>query len=127
MSLTHKIDLHRRLCILKDLNEIELWIYILESINDELDHFNSIEKQLIKNESVANNIKALRRKMILAIATFCKYEQELKVEYEYGDVVYDAKRYKHHEQKRESYLQLMKDYNAFKIHIYTLLKVYHRK
>ena len=102
----HKIDAHRRLCISKDLKELELWMHTLESFNDELDHFNSIEKQLIKNSSVSNAIKAMRRKNILMMATLCKYEQELKTEYEYGKMEYDEVRLKYHLLKRENYLKL---------------------
>lgn len=125
--LTSKIDVHRRLCIKKDLEEIELWMYTLECFNDELDSFHHIEKQLIKNTSVANTILAMRRNTTLMMANLCKYEQELKTEYEYGKVEYDAVRSKLHKQKRECYFKLIKEYNKFKHQIYVFLKAYHRK
>lgn len=123
----HKIDAHRRLCISKDLREIELWMHTLESLNDELDHFNSIERQLIKNSSISNAIKAMRRKNILMMAALCKYEQELKTEYEYGKTEYDEARLKCHLLKRENYVRLKIDYNAIKNKIFNILKKFRRQ
>ncbi|MBR9846772.1 MAG: hypothetical protein GYB35_12025 [Algicola sp.] len=122
----HKIDAHRRLCISKDLKELELWMQTLESFNDELDHFNSIEKQLIKNSSISNAIKAMRRKNILMMATLCKYEQELKTEYEYGKTEYDEVRLKCHLLKRHNHVKLKVEYNTFKNKIFNMLKRFQR-
>lgn len=126
-ALISKIEFHRRQCIKKDLEELELWMCTLESSNDELGHFNHIEKQLIKNVSIANTILLTRRNIILMMANLCKYEQELNTEYEYGKVEYDGVRSKLHKQKRESYFKLIKEYNKFKHQIYVLLKTYRRK
>ena len=115
------IENHRRLCILKDIKELELWIYALEHFNEELNHFIVLEKQLLKNIVISNTIKAIRRKNILFTATLCKYEQNLKIEYEYGKVEYDSNRSKYHEQRREEYLKLWKEYYAFKNQIYKQL------
>jgi len=123
----HKIDTHRRLCIQKDLSELSLWIDMLEYFNDELNYFSVIEKQLIHNTSVSTAIQAIRRKNVLSMATLCKYEQELKKEYEYGKVEYDLPRSKVHEQKRDNYLKFLKEYNTFKNQFYTILKKYRRK
>jgi len=122
-----KIDEHRRLCIKKDLSELNSWTDMLESAITELDHFLIIEKQLIKVTSVSNTIQAMRRKVVLNMASLCKYEQELKTEYEYGKFEYNAIRSKHHEKKRQGYLQLLKELMALKNHIYILLKKYQRK
>nr|WP_321227983.1 hypothetical protein [uncultured Psychroserpens sp.] len=123
----YKIDVHRRLCIQKDLSELSSWIHTLECFNIELDHHKIIEKQLIKNTSVSGNIQALRRKNILNMASLCKYEQELKKEYEYGKVEYDAVRSKLHNQKRENYLKFIEECNMFKNQFYVLLHKYHSK
>lgn len=122
----HKIEVNRRLCILKDLKELEVWIYTLEGLNEEFEHINTIEKQLIKNTATANNIKAIRRKNTLMMATLCKYEQELKTEYEYGKIEYDTTRSKYHEQKRKVYMQFIEECNAFKQQVYSMLKMYKR-
>jgi len=123
----HKIDAHRRLCISKDLKELELWMHTLESFNEELNHFNGIEKQLIKSSSISNAIKAMRRKNILMMATLCKYEQELKSEYEYGKTEYDEARLKYHLLKRENYIKLKIDYKMFKNKIFNILKRFRRQ
>jgi hypothetical protein len=123
----YKIDSHRRLCIKKDLEELSFWITALEYFNTELDYLSALEKQIIHNPSVSNEIQGLRRKNVLHMATFCKYEQELKIEYEYGKTEYDDKRVKIHEKKRERYLQLTQEYNRFKHHCYRLMLKYQRK
>lgn len=122
----HKIDAHRKLCILKDLKELGLWMQTLEVFSEELDHFKTIERQIIKNAVISNNIRAIRRKTVLMMAALCKYEQELKTEYEYGKVEYNAARSKLHEQKRQNYSHMLKEQNAFKNQIFKLLKKYKR-
>ncbi len=126
-ALTPKVNFYRKQSIKKDLEELGFWIYFLESFNEELGYFNSIEKQLVKNPSIANTIVSIRRNNILMMANLCKYEQELKTEYEYGKIEYDTARARLHKQKRESYLQLIKEYNKLKNQIYVMLKSYHRK
>ncbi|MEP3836766.1 MAG: hypothetical protein ABJM36_03925 [Algibacter sp.] len=109
------------------MKELNQWIYTLEEFNNELDSCHIIEKQLIHSASVSNLIKGLRRKNVLSMALFCKYNQELKDEWEYGKIDYDVTRAKLHEKKREQYVLLMEEYNAFKKHIYKLLMRYQRK
>ena len=86
-----------------------------------------IEKQLIKNASIANAILAIRRKNALNMANLCKYEQALKTEYEYGKIEYDFNRLKVHEQKREHHARLVEECNTFKIQFYMLIRKYQRK
>ncbi len=119
--------MHRNLCIQKDLNELQTWMSALEAFNNELEHISVIEKQLIKNSSVSNTILSIRRKNVLIMANLCKYEQELKTEYEYGKVEYDANRLKIHEKKRIDYLKLFDDCNSFRTQIYFLIRKYQRK
>lgn len=123
----HKIDKHRRLCVQKDMNELNTWINTLECFNNELDHLSIIEKQLIKIATVSGTIQAIRRKNVLHMANFCKYEQELRIEYEYGEVEYDLYRLKVHEQKRMDYMKLFEEYNTFKNQFYLLIRKYQRK
>ncbi len=126
-TLSQKIETQRQLCIKKDLNELNLWISTLEELNNELNYFNVIEKQLVKKGSVSNSIQGLRRKNVLIMATFCKYDQALKNEYEYGKTEYNALRANIHENKRAQYVQLVKEFNTLKKHIYQILIKYHRK
>ena len=125
--LTHKIDNQRRLCIQKDLKELNLWLYTLEQFNNKLDCFNTLEKQLIQSASVSNMIKVLRRKNVLIMGTFCKYSQELKNEFEYGKTEYNEVRAKWHEKNREEYKQLLQECTAFEMHIYKVLMRYKLK
>lgn len=101
-------------------------MHTLEHFNEELSYFNALEKQLIKNLTVANNLKAIRRKNILLMAALCKYEQELKTEFEYGKIEYNSNRSKYHEQKRDSYFKLIEEYDLFKKQIYKLLLRFRR-
>ena len=100
---------------------------MLEDFNTELDHLNIIEKQLIKNSSVSNAIKAMRRKNILIMASICKYEQELKAEYEYGKTEYNDLRLKYHEQSKQKYLSFLKEQNILRNQVYTELKRYNSR
>lgn len=125
--LTHKIDNQRRLCIQKDLKELNLWLYTLEQFNNKLDCFNTLEKQLIQSASVSNTIKVLRRKNVLIMGTFCKYSQELKNEFEYGKTEYNEVRAKWHEKNREEYKKLLQECTAFEMHIYKVLMRYKLK
>jgi hypothetical protein len=99
----------------------------LEYFNTELDYFTVLEKQLFRKVSIAAEIQGLRRKNALNMATFCKYEQELKIEHEYGKTEYDESRAKIHEKKRERFFQLTQEYNRFKDHCYKLMVKYKRK
>ena len=125
--LLHRIDNLRRLCIQKDLKELNLWLYTLEQFNNKLDCFSVLEKRLIKSPTVENLIKALRRKNVLVMATFCKYSQDLKIEFEYGKTEYNEVRSKLHEKKREQYKLLLQECTAFETHIYKLLMRYKLK
>nr|WP_321222527.1 hypothetical protein [uncultured Psychroserpens sp.] len=118
--------MHRRLCIQKDLSELNTWIQVLESINTELDYLSIIEKQLIKIGAITSAIRAFRRKNILVMANLCKYEQELKTEIEYGKIEYDSIRLKSHILKREHYLNLVNEFNGFRNQCYMQLKKFKR-
>lgn len=117
----------RKLFLQKDLNELQIWMLALEAFNNELEHLSMIEKQLLKNSSVSSAILAIRRKNVLIMANLCKYEQELKTEYEYGQVEYDLNRLKIHEQRRANYLKLITDCNSFRNQFYFFLRKYQRK
>jgi hypothetical protein len=122
-----QIDRLRRLCIEKDLKEMRQWVAVLEAFNTDLDCFLVLEKQLIHNVPTANLIKSIRRKNVLHIAALCKYEQELKNEYEFGDGEYDAARSKKHDKNRMQYQAFVKECEALKKHIYQNLMRYQRK
>ena len=122
----YKIETHRRVCLVKDCNEVNLWVNQLELAITEFEHFNVIEKQLIKNIDTSNNILALRRKFTLCMADFCKYEQEIISEIEYGKTEYIDSRAKVHELKRQLYVQINKALHDFRIKFYMLLARYKR-
>ncbi|MDN3665527.1 hypothetical protein ACFFU1_16240 [Algibacter miyuki] len=125
--LLHRIDNQRRLCIQKDLKELNLWLYTLEQFNNKLDCFIVLEKRLIQNPSVENLIKALRRKNVLLTGAFCKYSQDLKIEFEYGKTEYNEARAKLHDKRREQYKLILKEFTDFETHIYKLLMRYKLK
>lgn len=124
---SYKINVHRRLCLQKDFNELHSWMTALEAFNSELEQLSVIEKQLIKSLSVSNTMLSIRRKNVLLMASLCKYEQELKTEYEYGKADYDENRLKTHEQKRISYMKFIEECNCFRHQVYSTLRKYHRK
>ena len=121
------MESYRKLSIQKDLAELCSWINSLEYFNTELDDFKIVEKQLLKDTTIALSIQAIRRKNILNMAALCKYEQELKAEYEYGKTDYDFSRAKVHELRRANYSKLLKDYQLFRSQFYTALKRLQRK
>ncbi|WP_431110620.1 hypothetical protein [Winogradskyella poriferorum] len=122
----YKVDEHRRLCLYKDLKEIELWLYNLEIINEDLNHFKTLEKQLIKSDSLVYKIKANQRTNVLLMAGLCKYENELKTELGYSKTKYDNVRAKYHMQKRKSYVDYIQSYTKFKNEVYRVLLMFKR-
>jgi len=122
----YKVDEHRRLCLYKDLKEVELWLYNLEAINEDLNHFKIIDKQLIKNSSLAIKIKATQRANVLLMASLCKYENEIKTEIEYSKTEYNRVRTKYHMQKRKSYKDYLHSYTQFKNQVYRALLLFKR-
>ena len=126
IELTYKTDVHRRLCIKKDLIELSQWIDILSSINVELDYLKLIEKQLIKQSSIEMDLQTLRRKNTLLMGMLCKYEQELNTEHEYGKVEYNVKRAKDHEKKREVHVSFIQEFTRLKLVIYQKISKYQR-
>lgn len=127
IELSYKADVHRRLCIKKDLIELSHWIDVLGFMNTELNHFSLIEKQLLHHQSIAMNLKGFRRKNTLIMATLCQYEQTLNKELEFGKKEYDLCRAKEHEKKREIYTALVKEFQNLKEFIYNQLNQYQRK
>ena len=125
-ATAYKIESHRRLCLIKDYKETNHWIDTLELAVNEFQHFSLIEKQLIKNIETSNTMLALRRKFTLNMASFCKYEQEIKTEIEYGKTEYNDSRAKVHEIKRLQFVQLVRELHDFRIKFYTLLERYKR-
>ncbi|WP_339847169.1 MULTISPECIES: hypothetical protein [unclassified Dokdonia] len=124
--LSHKIDAYRRLFIEKDLIELSQWIDAIESINLEIDYLQLIEKRLIKNSTLSAMLQGFRRKNTLVMASLCKYEQELKREYEYSERTYDVVRAKEHEGRRDLYSNLMIEFKQLRKVIYIALSKYKR-
>lgn len=126
IDLSYREDIHRRLCIKKDLIELTQWIDTLTVLNDELSQLKLIEKQLLKDRDIESALMGIRRKNTLVMGTLCKYEQELDNEYEFGKRIYDVTRAKEHEKKRVIYTELMQDFYQLRKAIYRLLTAYKR-
>ena len=126
IDLSYREDIHRRLCIKKDLIELTQWIDTLTVLNDELSQLKLIEKQLLKDRDIESALMGIRRKNTLIMGTLCKYEQELDSEYEFGKRIYDVTRAKEHEKKRVIYAELMQDFYQLRKAIYRLLTAYNR-
>jgi len=114
----NRIESNRVLCIKKDLIELSNWIENIEGFNDELVYLKLIEAQIVKNDAIAMRILSFRRKNTLTMGAFCKYEQELKKELEYGQRNYDISRAKMHEKKREEFIKITRGFNRLKQTIY---------
>jgi len=126
-ELSYKIDAHRRLCIKKDLIELSQWIDILSTINEEVSSLKLIEKQLLKNSILEMKLQGLRRKNTLIMGMLCKYEQELKTEYEYGKREYTISRAKEHEKKRDIHAVFIQEFTQLKKEIYQKLLKFQRR
>jgi len=127
IDLPYKIDAHRRLCIKKDLIELGQWIDRLSNINIEFNYLKLIEKQLIKDSRIEMDVLSLRRKNTLLMGLLCKYEQELKTEYEYGKIEYDLTRAKVHEKKRAVHAAFIQEFAQLKNGIYQKLSKFRLK
>lgn len=111
------IESKRRLFLQKDLFELLQWMNEIEFIHVELTALSKIERQLIKKTAIDVNIKGLRRKSTLLLGIFCKYEQRIKNEIDYGKNDYDIKRSKEHEKQRELFLDFIMEYRNLKSEI----------
>lgn len=127
LILSHKINIYRRLSIRKDIIELSQWIDTIEDINIDIDHLKILENQLIKNKSLAANLFGLRRKNTLIMGVLCKYDLELKKEFEWSKREYDVTRAKEHEKKRDQYTELIQEYRAIKTTVFTQLMNYKRR
>lgn len=127
LPIADVLENNRRLCLKKDLDEINLWMYILETFNNELDFFKTTEKKLLKDTVISFKIQNIRRKNVLNMATLCKYENALKSEYDYGKTPYNSSKVKQHQKSRQQFVQLMEEYNVFKFEFYTVLTKFERK
>lgn len=127
IELTYKTNEHRRLCIKKDLIELSQWIDTLSNINVELGYLILIEKQLLKENSIDVDLHSFRRKNTLLMGMLCRYEQELKTEYEYGKIEYNVTRAKEHEKKRDINNAYILEFTQLKKRIYTKLCKYQRR
>lgn len=127
VELSYKTDANRRLCIKKDLIELSQWIDTLSNINDDLSSLKLIEKQLLKDSGFAMSLQGIRRKNTLLMGTLCKYEQELKREYEYGKKEYDLTRAKVHEKKRDVHTAFIEEFRQLKRSLYHKLSKYQRR
>ena len=103
------------------------WIDNLSTINEELGDLKLIEKQLLKNSRIETQLQGIRRKNTLVMGLFCKYEQALNTEFEYGKIEYNIIRAKEHEKKREINNSYMKEFNQLKRGIYSELSKYKRR
>jgi len=124
IELSYKTDAHRRLCIKKDLIELSQWIDTLSHINDEISSLKLIEKQFLKDSILEIKLQGLRRKNTLIMGLLCKYEQELKTEYEYGKQEYNVTRAKAHEKKRDVHAAFIEEFTLLKKGIYSKLLKY---
>ncbi|MFC4689940.1 hypothetical protein ACFO5T_05820 [Dokdonia genika] len=118
---------YRRLAIKKDLIELNQWMEAVEDINEDLAQFKIIEHQLVQNSSIASGILGFRRKNTLVMGLLCKYEQDLKKEYEYGKREYDLPRAKEHEKYRDYFNELTMEFKQLKKAIYSNLCKYKRR
>lgn len=102
-------ELNRKLFIKKDILEVRQWIQSLEDNNLLLSHFLNLEKQLIQQPTIAAGIITFRSKNTLTIGQMCKYELELKQEFDNGSATYDQQRALLHEKKRSLFKDLNKE------------------
>ena len=126
-ELSYKTDAQRRLCIKKDLIELSQWIDTLSNINEEVSSLKLIEKQLLKDSILEMKLQGLRRKNTLVMGMLCKYEQELKTEYDYGKKEYNVTRAKEHEKKRDVHAAFIQEFTQLRKGIYLKLSKYQRR
>ena len=120
---SQKVDDYRRLAIKKDLIELGVWTDSVENINTEIEQLKSIANHLLQDTVISQNLLGFRRKNTLMMGMLCKYEQELKKEYEFGKQEYDISRAKEHEKRRVRYIHLI---NELKYIIYNQLSKFRR-
>lgn len=120
-TLYYKIESYRKLCLQKDIVELNQWMQIIEESNTEINALITIEKHLINKNTIHVNLLGLRRKNTLVMASMCNYEQELKYELEYTRNEYNTLRSKTHEIKRTEFLRVFSEYQTLKNEIYKIL------
>ncbi len=108
--------------------ELNGWIDGLSYVDEELSCLKLIEQRFIKNKPYEIRLTQLRRKNTLLLGGLCKYEKELKSEYEYGKRKYDLARAKVHELKRLGLETFFEEFRGVKKEIYlTLSGHFHQK
>jgi hypothetical protein len=116
---------HRKLSIKKDLIELSYWTEVIENYNVEIEHITGIERRLLKNETLAKDLKDIRRKNTLVMGALCKYEQVLRKEFEYGEREYDISRAKEHEKHRVLFMMLNREFTQLRKKYYLKILHYH--
>ncbi|MDR6300980.1 hypothetical protein [Mesonia maritima] len=123
-SNLEKINETKSFFIKKDLLELQHWLTKLEENHQELDYVQVIHQQIIQDTETAYSLQQERRKNTLALASLCKYEQQLKKVLEYSYEVYDLDLAHQHEKKRVEFINTDKSFFAFKISFYKKLSKY---
>lgn len=123
-SILDNMSVNKVLGLKKDLIELQYWQNKLEENHQELDAMNRIQKQIIQESEIATRIQKVRRENTLSFASFCKYEQELLKELEYGQGNYDLGLAKNHEKKRAELISVEKSFYELKLRFYKSLSNY---
>ncbi|GGZ56520.1 hypothetical protein [Mesonia mobilis] len=123
-SILDQMSANKILSLKKDLIELQYWQNKLEENHQELDAINCIQKQIIQETEIANKIQRVRRENTISFASFCKYEQELLKELEYGHGNYDLTLAKKHEKKRAEFISVEKSFYELKLKFYKRLSNY---
>lgn len=126
-TISFSIEAQRKLFLKKDLIELSYWIDELEAIDKEINTITNLEKLILNNPILRDNLKVFRRKNTLSMGLFCQYEKDLRTDFEYGKTVYDVTRAKLHEKKRNEYQLIIKDFRILKEKMYKLLLSFERK
>lgn len=61
------------------------------------------------------------------MGAFCKYEQHIKTEIDYGKTDYDVKRSKEHEKQRDHFRELLKEHRLLKSELFDRLSQLQKK
>jgi|GEM_PF-483610 len=125
--INNTLEAKRRLLLQKDLFELLHWMDEMEHLHAELAKLTIIERQLIQKNSLALNIQSVRRKNTLLMGAFCKYEQHIKTEIDYGKTDYDMKRSKEHEKQRDHFRELLKEHRLLKSELFDRLSQLQKK
>ncbi|MRI00003.1 hypothetical protein GH721_05580 [Kriegella sp. EG-1] len=105
--------------IKKDKAEINNWANNLEYISEELEQLITLERQLLNNSDLLQQLHSIRRENTLRLGSLYKYEGAIRNSINDDKVSCDTFYLNNHEKNRNMYVEHIKKYRTIKTKVFT--------